>query len=311
MLKVFDSICRKYNLLYWCSGGTLIGALRHKGFIPWDADLDVCMLRDDYNKLKKIVQKELPKTMWFQDKSVDKYYTSDIGKIRDIYSDYADYKPETWHNGLQLDIFIFTKKNDTVVPYKQFNDLKIRKYDFIFPLKEEKFEGFNVYIPNQFMKYSINSWGAYPPPMLPIRQRYPHEGRLNPFFPAPFVYKKYPELYMKTIITFGTFDLLHTSNLNILKNCKKYGNKLIVGVSTDKLILEKKNKLPTNDQNSRKKMIENLNFVDEVFFEESLEKKKEYILKYKADILISGDDWKGKFDFCKDICEVVYLPYTL
>nr|QBK89212.1 MAG: cytidylyltransferase [Mimivirus LCMiAC02] len=127
---------------------------------------------------------------------------------------------------------------------------------------------------------------------------------------SPWKVKGFALLPKKIIITFGTFDLFHIGHLNILKRCKKYGNKLIVGVSTDKLNFEKKNKLPISDQKARKEIIESLKIVDEVFFEESLEKKKEYISKYKADILIMGDDHKGKFDFCKDICEVIYLPRT-
>ena len=53
-----------------------------------------------------------------------------------------------------------------------------------------------------------------------------------------------------------------------------------------------------------------MSFVDEVFFEESLEKKREYINYYKADILAMGDDWQGKFDEFSDICDVVYFPRT-
>ena len=60
----------------------------------------------------------------------------------------------------------------------------------------------------------------------------------------------------------------------------------------------------------RKKIVASIRYVDEVFFEESLELKREYILKFKADILIMGNDWEGRFDEFKDICEVIYLPRT-
>ena len=112
LLREFNRICRKYNFKYWCVGGTLIGAIRHKGWVPFDADVDVAMLAKDYNKLKTMIQNELPDNMWFQDSSTDVYYQSNIGKVRDLYSNYIDYKDETWHNGLQLDIFVFERRND-------------------------------------------------------------------------------------------------------------------------------------------------------------------------------------------------------
>lgn len=112
------------------------------------------------------------------------------------------------------------------------------------------------------------------------------------------------------VITFGTFDLFHIGHINILERAKKKGDKLIVGVSTDKLNFSKKQKYPIYSQNERKKIIDSLKFVDEVFFEESLEKKREYILKYKADILVMGNDWEGRFDEFNDICKVIYLERT-
>lgn len=60
LLQIFDSICSKYKLNYWLDGGTLLGAIRHKGFIPWDDDIDIGMLRDDYNRIIPILSKELP-----------------------------------------------------------------------------------------------------------------------------------------------------------------------------------------------------------------------------------------------------------
>ncbi|MFR5941210.1 MAG: phosphorylcholine transferase LicD [Parabacteroides merdae] len=66
ILKIFDRICRKHNLRYWIDGGTLLGAVRHKGFIPWDDDLDVAMPSEDYKKLDQIIQSELPDHLFWQ-----------------------------------------------------------------------------------------------------------------------------------------------------------------------------------------------------------------------------------------------------
>ena len=112
------------------------------------------------------------------------------------------------------------------------------------------------------------------------------------------------------IITFGTFDLLHIGHINILEKAKKLGAKLIVGISTDKFSYKKKNRYPIYNQNDRKQILESLKFVDEVFFEESFEQKREYIKKYNSDIFVMGNDWVGRFDEFNDICKVVYLDRT-
>ena len=65
MLGVFHNICLKLNIRYWCSGGTLIGAVRHSGFIPWDGDVDVGMLEEDFKILETHIQDEQPSSMYF------------------------------------------------------------------------------------------------------------------------------------------------------------------------------------------------------------------------------------------------------
>lgn len=115
---------------------------------------------------------------------------------------------------------------------------------------------------------------------------------------------------MKTVITFGTFDVFHVGHVNILQRAASYGDQLIVGVSTDKLNYSKKNRYPVYNENDRIKIINGLRYVNLCFKEESLELKRDYIIKYNADILVMGDDWEGKFDYLKDICEVIYLSRT-
>jgi len=115
---------------------------------------------------------------------------------------------------------------------------------------------------------------------------------------------------MKTVITFGTFDVFHVGHINILQRAAALGDSLIVGVSTDKLNFDKKGRNPIYCEEDRMKIINSLRYVNFCFPEESLEKKTEYIKKFNANILVMGDDWEGKFDFLKDICEVVYLKRT-
>lgn len=115
---------------------------------------------------------------------------------------------------------------------------------------------------------------------------------------------------MKRIITFGTFDVFHIGHINIIERAAKYGDYLIVGVSSDALNFSKKNRYPVYNENDRLKIISSMRVVNEVFVEESLEYKLDYIKKYQADVLVMGDDWQGKFDWVKDACDVVYLPRT-
>lgn len=115
---------------------------------------------------------------------------------------------------------------------------------------------------------------------------------------------------MKTVITFGTFDLLHLGHIRILSRARALGDRLVVGVSTDSLNYKKKGFLPIFDQAARIEIVAALKMVDETFFEESLELKGDYISKYRADVLVMGHDWTGKFDGMKSICDVVYLPRT-
>lgn len=114
----------------------------------------------------------------------------------------------------------------------------------------------------------------------------------------------------KTVITFGTFDVLHVGHLRILERASALGDRLVVGVSSDALNRSKKAKDAVFGERSRMRLVGSLRVVDDVFLEESLELKREYIVEHRADILVMGDDWKGRFDEFSDIVEVVYLPRT-
>lgn len=114
----------------------------------------------------------------------------------------------------------------------------------------------------------------------------------------------------KRVITFGTFDLFHVGHLRILRRAAALGDFLIVGVSTDRLNFSKKNFFPVFSEQDRAAIVSSIKCVDEVFLEESLEQKGEYIRRYQADVLVMGDDWAGRFDQFRELCEVVYLPRT-
>jgi len=118
------------------------------------------------------------------------------------------------------------------------------------------------------------------------------------------------EKNVKKALSFGTFDIFHHGHLKILERASKHVDELYVGISSDELNLRKKGRKPVYSQEERAEIIGALSFVKGVFIEESLELKRQYLLEHKADMLIMGCDWTGKFDEFKDICDVVYLDRT-
>lgn len=112
-----------------------------------------------------------------------------------------------------------------------------------------------------------------------------------------------------TVITYGTFDMFHIGHLKLLQRLKSLGDELIVGVSTDEFndIKGKKTLIPYNQ---RAEIVANIKCVDMVIAEENWKQKIDDVKKYSVDIFAMGNDWKGRFDFLKEYCEVTYLPRT-
>jgi len=114
---------------------------------------------------------------------------------------------------------------------------------------------------------------------------------------------------MKRVITYGTFDLLHYGHINLLKRAKELGDYLFVGLSTDEFN-ELKGKKSYFYYDERKTLLESIIYVDEVIPEKNWDQKIQDIKNYNIDVFVIGDDWKGKFDYLSEYCEVVYLPRT-
>ena len=113
----------------------------------------------------------------------------------------------------------------------------------------------------------------------------------------------------KVVITYGTFDMFHIGHLNLLKRAKELGDYLIVAVSTDEFN-ELKGKKTLIPYKQRVEIVKAIRYVDLVIPETSWEQKIEDVRKYNVDIFVIGEDWKGKFDFLKEFCQVIYLPRT-
>lgn len=168
MLRIFDLIARKYNMPYWIRSGSLIGAIRHNGFVPWDDDVDIEMPLMYYIDFVRKFSKELPDDMFFQTSETDPHHhqpksifniffpVSDkrIGvyrgnwrpKVRDKSScyKYCLQKGCKWQDGLQLDIFV-----SDAIPWG------------IFPLREMTFEGFNVLVPNRWQSVIADEYPQF------------------------------------------------------------------------------------------------------------------------------------------------------
>ncbi|MGV8931100.1 MAG: glycerol-3-phosphate cytidylyltransferase [Luteimonas sp.] len=114
---------------------------------------------------------------------------------------------------------------------------------------------------------------------------------------------------MRTVITYGTFDILHVGHIHLLRRARALGDRLVVGLSSDGFNRGKHKSSLLNYEN-RKAVLESIRYVDEVFPETDWEQKKGDIERYKADIFVMGDDWAGKFDFLAQYCEIHYLART-
>lgn len=114
---------------------------------------------------------------------------------------------------------------------------------------------------------------------------------------------------MKTVITYGTFDILHRGHINLLKRARALGDRLIVGLSSDEFNSGKHKSSLLNYEN-RKIVLESIKYVDLVLPEISWDQKIHDIKKYDASVFVMGDDWVGKFDFLEEFCSVVYLSRT-
>ena len=119
-----------------------------------------------------------------------------------------------------------------------------------------------------------------------------------------YTFKQY-----NTIITYGTFDLFHVGHVKLLERISGLCNNLIVGVSTDEFN-QLKGKQCAIPYEQRKAIVCACKYVTKVIPENNWDQKSSDIEKYQVDALVMGDDWKGKFDFLKSLCDVIYLPRT-
>lgn len=150
ILKEFDRICRKNNLSYWLCSGTLLGAVRHSGFIPWDDDIDVSMERKDFEIFKKIALKDLREDMVLDSHNLDEMIKYMPLKIRYKYSEYIEKwdDKEDEQKGIYIDVF----------PFDRFSmNNKVRLLE-MFPKFIYKSKTSRIWKEQKGMKYYIKSF---------------------------------------------------------------------------------------------------------------------------------------------------------
>jgi lipopolysaccharide cholinephosphotransferase len=138
MLDVFAALCEKHNLAYFLDGGTCLGAVRHKGFIPWDDDIDIGMPRKDYEKLIRLCKKDQPSGYFLQEARTYKKYFLVFAKLRKdntlkIDSDPHPYYPEE-HRGINIDIFPYDESSPNEM-VKKIQNFLLEKIRFILHFK--------------------------------------------------------------------------------------------------------------------------------------------------------------------------------
>lgn len=110
ILKEIDRICVKHDIQYWAHGGTLLGAIRHRGFIPWDDDCDVCMMREDFERFEYAATQELRKDLFFQTRKTEPCLNRNCIKIRSSKIKIVESREkenELYHQGVFVDIFVY------------------------------------------------------------------------------------------------------------------------------------------------------------------------------------------------------------
>ena len=208
ILLEVDKICKKHDIRYWLSSGTLIGAMRHDGFIPWDDDLDIEMLRSDYVRLMKVLPSELPDWLALQNDETDPNYFYFYAKVRDRRSRMLEQNgyDRLWREqGIYIDIFpmerhpiwlhkltektvghmykIWRTSTDDEKSIKavrrifNFNH-NPRFLDEIFPLTTHTFEGLQLPVPANADAHLRHIFGDYM--QLPdLNKLAPHVGKLE------------------------------------------------------------------------------------------------------------------------------------
>lgn len=134
ILNNFDSFCKANGINYWLDFGTLLGAVRHRGFIPWDDDVDIAMLRDDYERAAALFNRMSDGRYIFQTPTTDKTMCYPFGKLLDTQTVLYEYGKSGIKTCVYVDVFVYDNSpNDQVIVKKM-----LKKRDFLGRLRRLK-----------------------------------------------------------------------------------------------------------------------------------------------------------------------------
>ncbi len=224
ILLEVDRLCEKHNIRYALAYGTLIGAARHNGFIPWDDDIDIWMLRDDYERFRQICKEELGNRYFYQTHDTDKeyYYLFDKIRMNDTVFKETFLSNHNIHHGIYIDIFPLDYVPD---------GLKEREKHY------KKFRFWRLGLMSKYINIKARSGKKKYQAML-LRLLYL-------FFPLGFLYKKanqiaikYNEQTTKSVLCLSSV-LRGTYNVEYILNSQKHvfeGHKLQVPDNYDSIL---------------------------------------------------------------------------
>jgi glycerol-3-phosphate cytidylyltransferase len=372
MLKCLSEICDEIGVKFWLRGGTLLGAARHGGFIPWDDDVDLGIMREDLEKLRghltaqngdfEIRTFHFTQTLHsimarfvFKDSQIPvfldlfSYDHCDFSQKDKVWAKYLDTREQikncitrtniynNFREGIDnpkdekilLDIFNeaingfsgHKKDSGIVFGIEHFTpkNMRIHPSYIFFPLTKMNFEGREYWIPNKWKAHLTDQYGDWerlPDDIGIAKHTYnytcQHIENMDTLIEKLGLEKK------RIGYTTGVFDMFHIGHLNLLKKAKENCDKLIVGITTDEVVMQAKNKKPIIPFASRVEIVRQCKYVDEVIPQDNLDKVAAWD-RLNYDILFVGDDWKGHSSWAEyekrleakgNNIKVVYFPYT-
>lgn len=201
MLKyLFEEVCEPHGIQALAWGGTLIGAVNYGGWIPWDADADMLVHRDDFERFKAQIRASCPADFWYQSRETDPHYKATIEKLRYLHAHYAGSERYLWHGGLQVDICQFWIENGVFVTSAPDNDATLGRRlreEHILPSIELLFDGVRLRTfrdPAAYLQVRYRTEALQSERNVSVEARYPHEGAVL-LGASAADRARYPQLY--------------------------------------------------------------------------------------------------------------------